>query len=172
MNNKLVVNFFGAPGAGKTVAATSLFAELKKRHLNVVLISEFAHQVAVEENRTAFTNQLYIWANQQYRIHCGYRHADIVITDSPILLGCVYNSDELLHQVIEREHRKYQNFNILLEMHPEYPYSMVGRVHSFEEAVHIEERIKILLGRLHLKYITYGEYTQMEIADLITNVLA
>ena len=34
MTNHLIVNFFGGPGAGKTVAAAALFMSLKKNHVD------------------------------------------------------------------------------------------------------------------------------------------
>src|SRR5690554_1065490 len=91
MPDRLLVNFFGPPNSGKTVAATSVFSKLKKRHIDTVLISEFATAKVVEENKMAMKNQLYIWANQQYQIFCGYHHAKVTVTDSPILLGAIYN---------------------------------------------------------------------------------
>lgn len=170
--DRLLINLFGSPGSGKTVAATSLFAKLKARHLDVVLVSEFAHHKVVEENSVALANQLYIWANQQYNIFCGYRHARVVVTDSPILLGCIYNEgNHSLRTVIEEEHKKYNNFNILMELDGSYPYSMMGRCHSYTESLNIGQRIEDLLTELELPFVRYRDYTEDEIVDLIVNVI-
>lgn len=37
----LVINLFGAPGAGKSTGAAIVFAELKKRGVNAELVTEF-----------------------------------------------------------------------------------------------------------------------------------
>jgi molybdopterin-guanine dinucleotide biosynthesis protein len=165
--NRLLVNFYGAPNSGKTVSATSLFAALKKRSVDVVLVTEFAHEKVVEENETALSNQLYIWANQQYKIFSGYRHAQVVVTDSPILLGSIYNKDasESLHDVILTEHHKYTNLNLVMELQDDYPYSMVGRIHSLDESKVIENRIFDLLSFHDIPFLTYKDTTE---ADLVT----
>src|SRR5690348_13880937 len=102
MKNKIVVNLYGSPGAGKTVAASSLFAALKRRHIDSLLISEAAKDFIVEGNTLALVDQLYVWATQQHRIFTAYKHAQIVMTDAPILLGAIYNTDatESLMEVI------------------------------------------------------------------------
>lgn len=42
MNNTIVVNLFGAPGAGKSTGAAHIFAELKMCGINTELVTEFA----------------------------------------------------------------------------------------------------------------------------------
>lgn len=172
-DGKLVINFYGAPGSGKTVAATSLFANLKRRHMDAVLVSEFAHAKVVEENKMGLQNQLWIWANQQYNIFCGYNHADVVVTDSPILLGSVYNkgSSPALHQLVMDEHRKYNNFNIVMELDESFPYSMVGRIHDQTQSLAIQNDIIELLEVHDITYARYKDYTEDDIADIIMDCL-
>jgi len=171
--NKLVINFFGSPNSGKTVAATSLFAKLKKRHLDVVLVSEFAHEKVVEENSRALQNQLYVFANQQYKIFCAHEHAHVVVTDSPILLASVYNqkSNVALQEVIVNQHRQYNNLNILMELDVDNPYSMVGRVHDLHESLSIQRQITSLMDSLSIPYLRYNESTEDEIVSIIISLL-
>jgi hypothetical protein len=166
--NKLVISFFGSPSSGKTVAATSLFAALKKQHLAVVLVAEFAKEKVVEGNTTALSNQIFIWASQQYNIYSAYRHADLVVTDSPILLGTIYNNDnDDLHKVICREHGRYNNINIMMELDPLHPYSMVGRIHDLEESIEIQNSIFGMLHSNNIPYLLYNSTTEDEIVQLI-----
>lgn len=171
--NKLVINFLGCPGAGKTVAASSVFALLKKEHIDAVLVSEFAKDCVVENNQMALKNQLFVWANQQYRIFCGYEHAQVVVTDSPILLGAVYNTDasESLTDVIFEEYHKYNNLNIIMTLHHDRPYSMVGRVHSYIEAQSIQNEITELLDDREIPYLCYDLTTEEEIVQLILEAI-
>lgn len=164
----------GSPGAGKTVAAVSIFSKLKKRHVDVALVSEFATAKVIEENKTALNNQLYIWANQQYQIFCGYRHAQVVITDSPILLGAIYNTQAhpSLYEVILNEHNKYNNLNVLIKLDDSFPYSMIGRIHSLTESMTIQNQIIDLLENNGLPYLTYNNTTEDDIVDLIVDVIA
>lgn len=171
MVGKLCLNFFGPPCSGKTVAATSIFSQLKKRHIDAVLIPEYATMRVVESNKMALANQLNIWANQQYQIFCGYHHAQVVVTDSPILLGAIYNESPGLKEVILEEHQKYNNLNIVLELDGTYPYSMVGRIHSFTESQSIGNRIIELLEVNDIPHIFYNELSEDEIVDLIIGSL-
>jgi molybdopterin-guanine dinucleotide biosynthesis protein len=172
--NRLVVNFYGAPNSGKTVSATSLFAQLKKRSIDVVLVTEFAHEKVVEENHTALSNQLFIWASQQYKVFAGYRHAQVVVTDSPILLGSIYNQDASpsLHDVILTEHHKYNNLNLVMQLDDEYPYSMVGRIHSQEESKAIENRILELLSLHDIPFLSYKNTTEADLVEFIESAIS
>jgi hypothetical protein len=172
MTDKLVVNFFGPPNSGKSVAATSMFAQLKRKHIDAVLTTEFAHQMVVEERKTALADQIFIWANQNHRIFAANRHARVVVTDSPILLGAVYNDqDPALQQLILNQHNRYNNLNVVLELDPSYPYSMTGRVHSFSESVSIGNQIIELLQRHDLPYLLYADQTEQEIVELVEALL-
>lgn len=173
MVKKLIVNLYGSPSAGKTVAATSIFSQLKKRGLDVVLVSEFAHEKVVEENKMALSYQLHIWSTQAYRLYCAYQHAQIVVTDSPILLGSIYNDkgSTALHTVILEEHHKYNNLNVVMELDPKYPYSMVGRIHNFDESLEIENRIFEMLSLNDIPFLRYVDTTEEDILALITEAV-
>ncbi|MBW3545453.1 MAG: hypothetical protein KY428_07640 [Bacteroidetes bacterium] len=172
MVGRIVVNLFGPPNSGKTVASASIFAKLKKKHIDAVLIPEFATMKAIEENTKAFKNQLFIWANQQYQIFCGYQHARVVLTDSPILLGAIYNSERpSLCSVIMEEHQRYNNLNIMMELSDDYPYSMVARVHSYTESQGIGRQMISLLESNDIPFLYYNETTEDEIVDLIMGAL-
>lgn len=173
MTDKLVINFFGSPNSGKTVAATSLFSKLKRQHLDVVLVAEFAHEKVVEENARALQNQLYVFANQQYKIFCAQAHAKVVVTDSPILLAGVYNSTAIpaLQEVIMDQHRHYNNLNILMELDPSHPYAMVGRIHSMTESITIQNQIIDLLDAHDIPYLRYSEATEDEIVGIVLSSL-
>ena len=60
----LVVNLFGAPGAGKsTDSAIYIFSQLKINGINAELVTEFAKNIIWEHNRKALTNQIYMLGN-------------------------------------------------------------------------------------------------------------
>lgn len=171
--NKLICNILGAPSSGKTTIATSLFSQLKKKGVNVGLVVEYATMAVMEQNIMALQDQLFVWANQQHHIFCASQHYDIVVTDSPILLGHIYNTEasEALRQVILDTHGQYENLNIFVELDATRPYTMSGRIHSLTEALQIHQEIRDLLHRHDIPFLSYHEYTEEEIVALILSVL-
>src|SRR5690606_29966342 len=105
---------------------------------------------------------------------CGYHHAKVTVTDSPILLGAIYNiqAHPSLYEVIFEEHKKYNNLNIMMELDDSYPYSMIGRVHSFTESQSIGNQMIEMLESHNITFIYYNQTTEDDIVDLIIESLA
>lgn len=143
------INFYAGPGAGKSTVAASVFAEFKKKHINCELITEFAKRKVWEGNTECLNNQLYITAKQQYLMWTVSKHVDLIITDSPLLLGCIYDNDELLSQIIVREYNKYNNIDIFLHRNTEFAYQSNGRMQSLEEAIEKDNQICGLVKTLN-----------------------
>jgi nucleoside-triphosphatase THEP1 len=154
---KCVVSLYGGPGCGKTTAAASLYAHLKQKGLNVEMAPEIAKEFVLEENKVALSYQLMVWANQCYRIYAAYRHADIVITDAPILLGAIYNENAspAFIDVIMEQYDSFNNINIVVPRQDTIGHSMVGRLHSLTQSISIDNQIVHLLDRHNIPYMTY-----------------
>ena len=88
----LVVQLFGGPGASKSTTATGVFHELKKLGHNCEYVPEFAKSLVWAERHRDLDLQPYITISQWREVAILDGKVDIVITDSPILLGCVYNT--------------------------------------------------------------------------------
>lgn len=52
----IVVNLFGAPGAGKSTGAARIFSNLKMAGINAELVTEFAKDKVWEENKAVFND--------------------------------------------------------------------------------------------------------------------
>jgi len=114
----IVVNMFGAPGAGKSTGAAYVFSKLKMAGINAELVTEFAKDKVWEGSQAVFQNQAYIFGKQYFRISRLQDKVDVVITDSPILLSSFYNKDELLGKeldaLVTKVFESYQNFNVYI----------------------------------------------------------
>ena len=98
----LIVNLYGAPGAGKSTGAAYVFSQLKMRGINAELVTEFAKDKVWEESKAVFQNQAYIFGKQYFRISRVQDKVDVVITDSPILLSPFYANDPVLGEEFDR----------------------------------------------------------------------
>ena len=56
----IIVNLFGAPGAGKSTGAAYIFSKIKMAGVNAELVTEFAKDKVWEESKEVFNNQIYI----------------------------------------------------------------------------------------------------------------
>ena len=86
----LIVNLYGAPGAGKSTGAAYIFSRLKMAGVNAELVTEFAKDKVWEESKAVFENQAYIFGKQYFRISRLEGKVDAIVTDSPLILSCYY----------------------------------------------------------------------------------
>jgi hypothetical protein len=151
-NNKtLCLNFYGGPCTGKSSTASIVYGNLKRKlHINCELITEYAKKKVWEGNVGCLENQLYITANQQYDMWTVAKHVDLLITDSPLLLGSIYSpNDDLLRQIILREYDKFDNIDIFLNRNENAKYQSNGRIQNKDEAIQKDIEIKDLLSAVN-----------------------
>lgn len=97
----LLVNLYGAPGAGKSTGATYIFSQLKMAGINAEYVSEFAKDKVWERSQAVFENQAYIFGKQYFRISRIGDQVDVIVTDSPLLLCAYYNNDPVLGKAFD-----------------------------------------------------------------------
>ena len=114
----IIVNLFGGPGSGKSTGAAFVFANLKMHGVNCELVTEFAKDKTWEHNMMALNNQAYVFGKQFYRISRCEDQVDVIVTDSPIALSTIYNTNEKLgdtfNKMVIDVFNSYSNLNYLL----------------------------------------------------------
>lgn len=162
-----LINIFAGPGAGKSTLAALLYGELKRQHIEVEYVSEYPKQLVYEENVLSLQNQILVFATQHHRIWTAARHNQIVITDSPILLSTIYNDgiSENFKALIKEMHSKFTNLNIVLQRVESF-HSMTGRIHTLNESMTIDQKIRQTLDDMQEDYLEYNP-VQDQIEPLI-----
>lgn len=150
----LYINILGSPGSGKSTLAAELFSEMKKRlsNLTIEYVPEFAKKFCFDDSTNPVfdnpVNQMYIGANQYYNIYSLDKKVDIVITDSPFILSCLYNNTPLLgehyNQVVKNIFSSHKNLNILLQLNPDM-YQQSGRNENATQSQELQNRLIELL---------------------------
>jgi hypothetical protein len=155
----LVVNYFGGPGCGKSTTSARLFSSLKMENINCELLTEFAKDLTWEENWNALSvGQIYVTARQLYKQELLERKVDVVVTDSPIVLGlCYYREEnqsinESFRSLIINTFKQKNNLNFFLSRKKKY--NPVGRNQTEEESKEIDEAIKSILDDNNIDYLT------------------
>lgn len=151
-----IVNLFAGPGTGKSTTAAALFAELKYRGVNCELITEYAKDVTWERRGPkVFEAQEYVFAKQHFRMARVADEVDVMITDSPVLMGLVYIPINFylpsLPKVMREAHDRYRSLNILLKRNK--PYNPKGRSQTEDEAKVKDAEIKAMLIEQQVPFI-------------------
>ena len=170
MKKPIAVKFYSGPGAGKSTMAAGVFSELKNCGVNAELVTEFAKQKVWEEAYKVFECQMYVCAKQVYRMFTVSKHVDVIVTDSPILLGTAYNrGDKLLDAILLREYKKYNNIDIFLKRTK--IYNPKGRMQTEDEAKEKDKLIMNILKRNKINFkIWAGQKSSInEITQQILN---
>lgn len=132
----IVVNLFGAPGAGKSTGATYVFSQLKLLGVNAEYVSEYAKDKVWGEDLLPLKCQEYVFGKQSMRLFKLKDKVDVAITDSPLILSSLYNNSEVLgkdfDKVVLNVFNSYFNINYFLNRVK--PYNPVGRLQTAEES--------------------------------------
>jgi nicotinamide riboside kinase len=166
----LVVNLYGGPGIGKSTLASSVFAELKKLHIDAELIGEYAKKVVWRGDLETLGDQIYVLGKQHNRQYNLQGKCDVAITDSPFMLSCIYNNlytnYKNLTALALEAYQRFNNLNYVIERPA--GYNPNGRVQTEEQARAVDVAIAELLEEQLLPYRT----VQLETAvwDIIADV--
>ena len=149
MKKPIVVNLFGGPGTGKSTGAAYVFSMLKMQGINCELVTEFAKDKTWEHNMTALGNQAYVFGKQSYRMSRCINQVDVIITDSPLLLSLIYNSNlgQTFNNMVLEIFNSYNNLNFLLTRTK--PYNPIGRNQTEKESDDLSHSIKSMLVDNH-----------------------
>jgi hypothetical protein len=134
LKRPLVVNLFAGPGTGKSTTAAKIFAALKDRGINAELAGEYAKDLTWARRFGTLADQLYVFGKQHHRIYRLAQDCDVIITDSPILMGLAYTADYPadFKRTVRWAFERYRNINFFLERTK--PYNPKGRNQTLEEA--------------------------------------
>jgi len=130
----LYVNLYAGPGTGKSTMAANVFAELKWLDINCELVTEYAKSKVWEGSFDVLNDQFYISAKQYHKMIVLNGKVDVVICDSPLLLGAVYAKNEPteLTNLLVEYYNKFNNLDIFIER--KKTYHPIGRVQNETEA--------------------------------------
>jgi nicotinamide riboside kinase len=158
----LVVNFFGAPCAGKSTAASGLHHELKKRYINCELAPEFAKEMVLSDTKALLDDQLLVFAQQNHRLFRLKNKVDIAICDSPLPLSVLYQPTGFWRSfpaLVRELFESYDSLNIYIERN--HPYDPRHRVQTEPEAEQKNFELKQLLSDWGVKYEVIKAYDDL-----------
>jgi hypothetical protein len=159
------INLLAGPGSGKSTTAAWLFSELKIRHISVELITEYVKSWATQKRQVTTFDQVYLFGKQmQYEYRFLNNGIKNVVTDSPLILSCVYADyyypemklGQHLLEIMHKYESQYPSLNIYLER-KDKPYNQEGRYQTYEEAKRVDELVKEAIHK-YLPNVHYVDY--------------
>lgn len=160
------------PGAGKSTLAADIFAELKWEGINAELVTEYAKDKVWEESFKVFKSQIYIFGKQYHR-EKRLTDVDVIVTDSPLMLSILYNSDlgPTFDQLVYEVFNQFNNLNYFVERTK--PYNPKGRFQTEKEAKIKDQEIFDILNKYNIPFTNIrGEKSTTEIvAKLVLDKL-
>ena len=154
MKNTIVVNLFGAPGAGKSTGAAYIFSKLKAAGVNAEYVPEFIKDKIWERSEKAINNQAYIFGKQYFRLQRLIGEVDVIVTDSPLINSAYYNNNPILGENFNRMvfdvFNSFKNYNYFIQRVKSY--NPDGRFQNEEESDAIAKDLKLSLINSHVDY--------------------
>lgn len=153
------INLFGGPGSGKSTSAFDLFPKMKKHGYKCEFVPEYAKELTYGKDFTKLSDQLLILGEQHHRLFRLKDEVDMVIHDSPFIMGLVYLQDDPhlpkkeYRKLITKMFKSYKNFNIFIER-DDNTYQSYGRNQTLEECKQKDKEILDLLDEEGIKYTT------------------
>lgn len=144
--NKLVINIYGSPGAGKSTLAKNLKKYMREKRIDVGLISEFATELIENNQKERLKDQPYVTEGQMLNIAKVLKEHDIAISDSPIELGKFYcdpKDKKRTNELIKKCKNFYTSINFFLKLDKQakQDYTMESRVHTYAQSQKLQERM-------------------------------
>jgi hypothetical protein len=169
-----VINFIGAPGAGKSTAAAGLYYIMKKLYMSVELTTEYAKEHAYAQTGHLLADQVKVLGEQHHRLF-RLKNVDWVITDCPLLLSTIYEPEDYpksFRPFVLDLFKSYDNIIYFIERN--HPYDPDGRFQTESESDMKASEIKRFLNENNIQYKTFksGDGTpSLILNDLIENGL-
>lgn len=150
-----VINLFSGPSAGKSTTRAGLFHLMKTSGESVEEVTEYAKDVTWEGTQVLLADQLFVLANQNRRLERLRGKVKYAISDSPLLLTINYVHPTYLPHTFKTMTMElwntYENYNFFINRTK--PYNPEGRNQTYEEALQIDEDIKLMLKYHKIPYI-------------------
>ena len=148
-----VVNFFGAPGAGKSTASAGLFSLMKRAYVGCEIVTEFAKDLVWSGRSAELSLQNFVFANQERKLATLAGKVDWAVSDSPLPLSAFYCPEgypPAFKRLVFEMFDAYDNHNFFVERN--HAYEKAGRIHTEAQSDAASKALKEMLAAEGIKF--------------------
>lgn len=173
----VVINLLGGSGLGKSTTAALLFGELKLAEQDVELVQEYAKEWAWEGRKILNEHQDHICDEQHKRESRLYGKVEFIITDSPLILGPVYQkfysgTDSVFAKIDTRIKEAEQNGivykNFLLTRNK--LFNPKGRFETEDQAKQVDAFLRAYLIEKNIPFIEIASTDRDRVSEILTKI--
>ena len=151
-----VINFFGAPGVGKSTISMMVTAMLKRKRIDAEVSLEFVKEYihTGNENLLAYQNFIFAQQERQIRILLDSKEVEYAITDAPLIHSVFYSAENypvFFKELVFEIFNSYENINFLVKRR--HPYSYTSRMHNEEKSNLLAAKMVAFLTNHNVPYI-------------------
>lgn len=170
----LVVNLYAGPCVGKSTLAGDVFTKLKRAGIQAEIPPEVAKIRAQRGDTVFLQDQLAVFGETQHQLNMTARSgAQVAVVDSPILLSLVYMPKDYLKTfptLVREVYDRFENLNYVLTRNPSHGYSQVGRVHTEQQALDVDQTVIQVLRSQNVPFRT-ADSSEFAAQCIVTDVL-
>lgn len=151
----LLINLYGAPGAGKSTTRADVFRLLKQSGVNCEEIYEQAKWFTWEKRHLALKVQPYLFGKQLRDTEILKDQVDVAVTDSPLLLCNYYGRKycsypESFYTAVKDIAVSFEQLNFFITRTK--PYNPAGRNQSEEESNTVAFELEEMLVKENISF--------------------
>lgn len=136
MRETIFINVLGAPGTGKTTISAMIFAEMRRRGMDVAAVAEFAKQAIWEGRNKVLDNEILLFTVMHHGVHVVNGETEYAVVDGSMLQTTMYNEVdgkvEHLSELAESQFNTFNNINLFIKNDGEFETK--DRVHDEDTA--------------------------------------
>lgn len=146
-----VVNLFAPPGTGKTTTGQMLSGLLSLSDYRVEYVPEFAKFATLAQNKSALSDQIYMFAKQENRLKVlSESGLDFVVMDGPLPIALLFQPEDYFKHyepLVMEVFKSYDNVNFFLNKAAGHRYKTHGRNENEAQAEALGLRLRQTLQR-------------------------
>lgn len=170
------INLYGCPSSGKTTLASKIFAKMKELRYDIAYVQEYSKDLVYQGIDMRFLDEkdrIFILA-EQLRRESILKKVEYMVTDSPLILTAYYHQDpnknedwSYVQDIVKRQ-LKDDELHFWLNIIEDF--EEVGRSHSKDESLKIQEELKSYLHSFNIELIELPNGLDERVDEILKHI--